>query len=434
MKKQITQIFCIVIVLLFASVALAKEIGTVVFLTPGAEVERNGKRVSLQLKDTIKENDIIHTDAAGRVKIFFNDDSSISIAKNSSININEYIEDGSNSAMHVNLTQGVARFISGKIVEQNPGGFEMKTPQATIGIRGTIITALIEQEKTITFVESSSKKDGVIVNGSIVPVGFKFDSLSNSVSKATAKDRAFLKANAANSSTSSESGNSGSGGSNSESSSDSESGDSTSSSDDSSSMASVATASTTQDAGGIVVENTTNELQSELKEKLRPILAEIDQENPTPIPPTPPGPNPPGPNPPGPTPPTTGTVSGTLNDTALNSNFGGTFSFNIDLNSGAINNARIDGVNRTTPTDTYSATGGTGTATNNGLNITGFSGNGTFYGQNRNIGSSSNMLGDGQHASLNKIKNGNTISGSYFIKQQGNNQNLDGGNFSGVKQ
>ena len=147
----------------------AKEAGHVVSLTPGAFVERGGKSLPLELKSAVETGDTITTNATGRVRIIFSDNSSMSLGSSTRLTLRDYTPDGNKPVFGAHLGGGLARAITGKIVEQNPAGFVLTTPEATIGIRGTIITVRSGNGVTTAFVENTLRK--VFVNNVDVPGG-----------------------------------------------------------------------------------------------------------------------------------------------------------------------------------------------------------------------------------------------------------------------
>ena len=167
--------FC---VLMFALLALpiaapaaTQDIGKVIAYTAGASVLRDGKTEPLALQAGILVSDTVQTDTAGRVKILFNDDSSVSLGPNTIMDMSEYADSGDKPTMGIHVGQGVVRAITGKITEQNPGGFKMTTPEATVGIRGTIISVRVEKGTTTVLVENTLRN--VHVNNTNLPSGNK---------------------------------------------------------------------------------------------------------------------------------------------------------------------------------------------------------------------------------------------------------------------
>ena len=149
----------------------APEAGKVVSLTPGVFVERGGKRLPLEMKSPVEAGDTLTSDATGRARILFSDDSSMSIGPNTALALQEFTPGGSKPAVKAHLAKGLLRSITGRIVEQNPEGFSLTSPEATVGIRGTIITMRAGKGVTTVYVENTTRK--VFVNGVNVPSGKK---------------------------------------------------------------------------------------------------------------------------------------------------------------------------------------------------------------------------------------------------------------------
>tara|TARA_R110001599_G_scaffold64023_3_gene178779 strand:+ start:387580 stop:389052 length:1473 start_codon:yes stop_codon:yes gene_type:complete len=94
---------------------------------------------TLAKKSEIFEGDSIQT-ADGRIQIRFTDNSYIALQANTLFKVDEYKwggkADGSEKASY-NLTKGSLRTITGLIGHTNKKAYEIRTPTATIGIRGT---------------------------------------------------------------------------------------------------------------------------------------------------------------------------------------------------------------------------------------------------------------------------------------------------------
>ena len=153
------------------AVLAAEDIGKVIAFTPGVSVLREGMTEGLALHAGIRVADTVRTDATGRVKILFNDDSSVSLGSNTTMEMSEYADAGARSAFGVKVPQGVIRAITGKIVDQNPDGFRMTSPEASVGIRGTIVSMRVARGVTTVYVENTLRR--VYVNNINVPSGNK---------------------------------------------------------------------------------------------------------------------------------------------------------------------------------------------------------------------------------------------------------------------
>jgi hypothetical protein len=140
-------------------------------LTPGASLIREGRGQELLPDSAIRAADSISTDATGRVKILFDDDSIVSLGGNTTIEIRDYVDVGRDQRFEGHVLQGLGRFITGRIVEANPAGFKVSTPEALVGIRGTIISVRTMDGLTTVYVENTTRN--VFVNGLDIPSGNK---------------------------------------------------------------------------------------------------------------------------------------------------------------------------------------------------------------------------------------------------------------------
>jgi hypothetical protein len=135
-----------------------------------AAKQKNGSRRSLTRGSSIYEGDTVET-KAGRSQLRFSDGSLVALRPNTVFKVEEYNyagqQDGSEKGVY-NLLRGGFRTISGAIGKLNKQNYRVKTPVATIGIRGT--------HYGLTVCEGGScKGDGLddglyggVVDGSIV--------------------------------------------------------------------------------------------------------------------------------------------------------------------------------------------------------------------------------------------------------------------------
>ena len=156
-----------------ASSALAVEgVGDVISLKPGAFAMRGGKKVPLQMKSRVHQSDVLMTDATGKVQVILDDDTTLSLAPSTSLELRTVVAEGK-PEFNAHMSQGLARFITGKIVEKNPKGFTVTTPEGTVGIRGTMFGLHSYNGRTRVSVINSSR--GVLLNGMVVPPGSRMD-------------------------------------------------------------------------------------------------------------------------------------------------------------------------------------------------------------------------------------------------------------------
>src|SRR3954469_17556604 len=125
---------------LFAEQAGAAA-GRVDFATDGATVSAsNGQQRPLARGTELNSGDTIRTDAGGRAQIRFADGAYVSLQPNTEFSIKDYNFDGKADGSERGffaLAKGTMRTVTGLIGRINKNRYQISTPTATIGIRGT---------------------------------------------------------------------------------------------------------------------------------------------------------------------------------------------------------------------------------------------------------------------------------------------------------
>lgn len=142
MRKIILFLLIGLMSLLFASV------GKITGVKGEARIERLGNVVKVLNGTTVEEKDVIKTVADGRVKITFNDHTVISLGKEATFSVDEYVNvNEKNPKAKFSIVKGAFKAISGQIGKVARDKFTVKTRNATIGIRGTVFHGRIYPEQ-----------------------------------------------------------------------------------------------------------------------------------------------------------------------------------------------------------------------------------------------------------------------------------------------
>jgi len=106
------------------------------------------KRV-LQRRSAVYEKDTIVTSASGSAQIVFTDKSVVALRPATTFRIDQYQfnHGASHNAYQSSLIKGGFRTITGFISKSNPDHYHVRTPVATIGIRGTEFTIAYSHSK-----------------------------------------------------------------------------------------------------------------------------------------------------------------------------------------------------------------------------------------------------------------------------------------------
>lgn len=126
----------------------ATEIGEISELSGNGEVSRqdSGDYLIAQLASDIFSFDEVRT-GKGRMAVEFLDSSVLKLTEHSKVIIDNYIfdPDPSKSKLALNMASGTARFITGKLGKIDKKNISIRTPSATIGIRGTDFTTTVDE-------------------------------------------------------------------------------------------------------------------------------------------------------------------------------------------------------------------------------------------------------------------------------------------------
>jgi hypothetical protein len=139
--------------------ASAQNAGTVGSVNNDAKGTAPGRPArDLAVGQGIVQNDRIQTNANGTTNILFNDRSALNVGRNSNVVIDRFVYDPGAGAgsMAISLSRGAARFVGGQV--SHSSGAEVKTPAASIGVRGGNVTvthdALGERNATVVMVHN----------------------------------------------------------------------------------------------------------------------------------------------------------------------------------------------------------------------------------------------------------------------------------------
>jgi len=96
----------------------------------------------------IEKNDTISTTSQGRFRITFVDSTNVNITENSRLVIDDFVFDGNAKAkgrLGLKVALGTVRYASGGIAHGNTKGVNIRTPTATIGVRGTDFVMSVDE-------------------------------------------------------------------------------------------------------------------------------------------------------------------------------------------------------------------------------------------------------------------------------------------------
>ena len=146
------RLFIILWCLTFSS--FASIIGDVILHEGNANIERtDGEDVDAEKDLDIFQYDTVKT-GKGKVAIGFIDDTRVDVTQHSKLIIDEFVYDPNTKTGSLSLKAalGTVRYASGQIAKTSPTSVQIKTPTATIGVRGTDFSMTIDEVGSSTII------------------------------------------------------------------------------------------------------------------------------------------------------------------------------------------------------------------------------------------------------------------------------------------
>lgn len=119
-----------------AEVSAADRAGVAERVQNDAFQSTTGIGFPVEQDDDVFQNANVYTKQYGTMEVLLDDGTSLTVAPNSSLTIDEYVYAGRQNAgsLSLSLAKGAVRFISGRMTSDS---YKVKTQVATIGVRGT---------------------------------------------------------------------------------------------------------------------------------------------------------------------------------------------------------------------------------------------------------------------------------------------------------
>ena len=127
----------------------AQDIGVAASVVNRVEGTVGQQTAAKKTGDRVFQNELIRTGSQSKGQLLFRDETSLTIGPESEVALDRFVYNPQGaSTVSLNATKGVFRFISGSLPSQ---AYEIKTPAATIGIRGTIVNIALLLDGTAIF-------------------------------------------------------------------------------------------------------------------------------------------------------------------------------------------------------------------------------------------------------------------------------------------
>jgi len=121
-------------------------VGKVTEQTGPTEILREKKSIPSSVNTGVEMNDTVST-ARGKAELTFDDKTTVKLTEHSKLIIDDFVYDPKKGSgkLALNMAMGTARYASGQIAKNNPQQVAIKTPTASIAVRGTDFSMTVDE-------------------------------------------------------------------------------------------------------------------------------------------------------------------------------------------------------------------------------------------------------------------------------------------------
>jgi len=149
LQQSLSALAAAVIIILSASLSPTEAhaaIGRVTEQTGPTEIVRDRHSIPSAVNSAVEMNDTIVT-ARSRAQLTFQDDTTVKITEQSKLIIDDFVYDpkAGTGKLAMKVALGTARYASGQIAKNSPQSVAIKTPTATVAVRGTDFSMTVDE-------------------------------------------------------------------------------------------------------------------------------------------------------------------------------------------------------------------------------------------------------------------------------------------------
>ena len=151
-QTALHRVLVISLILSTLSVSVYAEIGNVTSQTKAARITRQGDKILTEVNTPVEMRDLIET-LKGRTNIKFVDDTKVSVTEYSKLLIDEFVYNPEKKTGKLSLKAalGTIRYSSGKIAKNSRQNVKIKSPTASVSVRGTDFTMNVQEDGASSF-------------------------------------------------------------------------------------------------------------------------------------------------------------------------------------------------------------------------------------------------------------------------------------------
>jgi hypothetical protein len=152
------------------SVWAAPTVGTAAAVQGNVYVLTEGAQRKAQVRSSIQLNDEVQTKDDSALQILLLDQTTFTVGQNCSMIIDEFVydPDAPSGSLSARVLTGAFRYMSGQIAKANPQQANLRTPSASIGIRGTMLEGIVGADAVTLAQEAGLDVSGASPDGASI--------------------------------------------------------------------------------------------------------------------------------------------------------------------------------------------------------------------------------------------------------------------------
>ena len=123
--------------------------------------------------DEVVRNEVVRTAVDSDARLVFRDDTNLSLGPNSTLKLDRTVFDDPKAGdIAIKLASGVFRFVTGN---SNKEAYEIKTPIATMGVRGTTLDIMVQKRRNTIVLRAGKVTICMLASGKCVDLNHEGD-------------------------------------------------------------------------------------------------------------------------------------------------------------------------------------------------------------------------------------------------------------------
>ena len=145
-RRTVSLLMPLLALALPASAQTAPAAGRIKLVSGTASIVRAGAQVPAKVGEAVFEADALRTGSDGRLGVTLKDETRISLAPNSEVELDRFLYAPSEGrlAFALRIVRGITAYVSGRIARLAPDAVRLETPTAIVGVRGTRLVIRVE--------------------------------------------------------------------------------------------------------------------------------------------------------------------------------------------------------------------------------------------------------------------------------------------------